>query len=337
MKNFISVSNKLLVGIITVTAAVSIAAPASADTTTAGYYDQFGNFHMYQVYTPPTSYYSGGNVYYGNSVNQYSQYNRSYYGGSSYDSEYGVRVVRPGTSVVTQTSSYDAVRVSSASNYGYSNTNTSNLSVGKSATTADNSAYTGSAVTSLFGGKKAAGKLEITNIVVTSGPLNIYNDKTEVNCDVTVSWNSGVPTAGQVVYGTVSQPKIDSFSYQATAPESNSLETSHSVKLGCLDNATYYFRIVAFSAKERVVSDEQIIFPIKIRTQIPVVGASKDSGNGASVLATLGKITTNPFVLIVLLGVIAYLIATRMSRKGGGHAAHAEPAHAEPSLLIPHH
>ncbi len=333
-----SVSNKVLVGTLTVILAVSIAAPAFADTTTAGYYDQFGNFHLYQVYTPPTSYYSGGNAYYGTTyTSQYGStgYYPTYsYNGASYD-VYGVRVVSGGSSVNAVPVLRSSYTVTSAANAVAVATGNTQKSTAVT-TTSNNSTYTGSAISSIFGGaKKTAGKLEITDIVVTSGPLNIYNDKTDVNCDVTVSWKTGVPTAGQAVYGTVSQPKTDSFSYPATAPEGNSLVSTHSVKLGCLDNTTYYFRIVAFSASGRVVSDEQIIFPIKIRTQIPVVGASTGSDTGASVLATLGKITTNPFVLIILLGIVAYLIITRM-RKSAGHSAHAEPALAEPSLMIPH-
>lgn len=304
MKNYISI--KSLVGISAVIAAVSIAAPASAGTV-AGFYDQFCQYHFYDTYV-------------GYPTNRYT--------GNGYDT-YGVRVM-PVISSITVASGANTVAVADS---GRST---------KTSTNASDSVSVTSPISSLFGAKKASGKLEITNIVVTSGPLNIYNDKTDVNCDVTVSWNTSIPAVGQVLYGSVSQPNSDSFSYPSVAPEGNSLTKVHSVKIGCLDNITYYFRVTADSGSapvQHVVSDEQVIFPIKIRTQIPVVGASSSSNpsTGASVFATLGKIIVNPFVLIIVFGVIAYLVISKMFRKGAvSHGAHAELAHPEPSLMIPH-
>jgi len=333
---------------------------ASADTTTAGFYDQFGQYHIYQTYSAPNNPY--GVVYQYGDQNQYGQ-NQYGYNQNGYNANraYGA----PGTCSVNEVynatnnicvplNTNTAVVDQNSSNFsglGFTyngiNTNSTN-SVAKSSAVSDsgsvvkNDNYQSSAIASLFGGKKKVEKLDITNIVVTSGPTNIYSDKSEVNCEISVTWTTGVATAGQVVYGKISQPDVNTFNYSEVAPEGNSYKKQHDLKLGCLENETYYFRVIAFSTNERVVSDEQTIFPIKIRTQIPTVGAvkraiSSDGGSG-SALSTIGSILASPITLILILLIIGSYIVMRMIRKagkaqGGGHG----PAHtAEPVLQIPH-
>lgn len=352
MKNLIYIKKVAVLSLTLV--AAGFAVPASADTTTAGYYDQFGNFHVYQTYTPPSPYFTGGNVYYYGGSNtgygSYNPYNPGGYNTYSRTASFGSQVrcaadevYHPINNFCLPSRKFDAIKITGSN---------LDLSGAKSATTKTTSVsaddnYQASAVSTLFGSKKNTSVLEIANIVVTSGPKNIYDEKQETNCDVSVSWDTSIPAAGQVVYGTASQAKVESFSYAFSATEGNSLQKTHSVKLGCLENQTYYFRVIAFSSgadSQRVISDEQTIFPIKIRTQIPVVGSSSpkttSTGSGASVLSTLGSILTHPITLIIIFGGIAYWVVMRILRKGKSEehgGAHSAVVPTEPALQIPHH
>ena len=395
--------------------ALGFAMPASADMTTAGYYDQFGVFHVYQTYSAPTNYY--GNTY--GSNNPY--YGSNYYGSNPYglnnpvnqrantppriwsspatiatdglpyttwvnvyDSEndpitYQLisgptgMTINPSTGqirwdatsgqggksfpvtvsvtdgrspAVTQTFTLTVTRSNSyVYNDGFRSTPTP-ASTGKvnndTAAVNSNDPYGASALGSIFGGgkKKASTNLEIKDIVVTSGPMNIYEDKPATNCNVQIGWSTAVASAGQVVYGTVTQPDPATFKYQNVVPEGNSYQTAHQVTLGCLENATYYFRIIAFTDTQRVVSDQGVIAPFVVRMQLPAVPGSIEnlSNTGASALGTLGKIITSPFVFFIILGVIGYLVFMKFFRKKGSHeGGHGAPAHAEPMLQIPHH
>ncbi len=319
------------------------ASPALADTKTAGYYDQFGNFHVYQTYVPPVnnSYYGGGQVY-GPGYNQtgYNNYNYNANSGSVGRTCPADQVYNAANNIcgpayrTTYSSSVEGLNLSSKKT----------ASTNKSATISGNAIGQASAVSTLLGtSKKTTSQLAISNIVITSGPKNIYDDKSDVNCDVLVSWTTTIPAAGQVVYGPTSQPDINTFNYPSTAPEGNSYKTAHEVKMGCLENVTYMIRIIQNSAGpngQRVVSDEQTIFPIKIRTQIPVVVSTdvgSQSSGGASVMSTLGAILTSPILFIILIpAVLFFVIRMLLAKKASG--GHAAPAHiAEPALQIPHH
>jgi hypothetical protein len=315
------------------------AVPAFAQMTTGSYADQFGIYHTYNSYN---DYANQAPVYSGSAYNTYygTGYNRTYYGtrtgancitGEYYDAFNNVcfpvsRRSATGIAGDNLEYSYNGIKTTSG---------TTKTSTTKTTTTSDN--YQASAISTLFGGKKDT-KLAIGAITVTSGPKNINEKGDAVNCDVRVNWTTTVPSAGQVVYGTVSQPNIANFSYPFTAVEGNSYQKNHEVKLGCLENAAYSLRVVAFSEKERVVSDEQKLLPFKLLTDIPAAGNSV-SAAGASAAATLGSWLTSPIVLVLLVGLVVFMVIRRMLRKNvAGHGdTHAAPVHAEPALQIPHH
>ncbi len=349
MKNTILRGKNSKLGIILTAAFVAViafgfAAPAFAQMTTGSYVDQFGIYHTYNTYNGYTNqsqaYNSTGyNTYYG------TGYNQTYYGsrtggncitGEYYDAFNNVcfPISRRSTTGIAGDNL----------NYSYNGINT-NDSTSKTTTTktetktdskSDN--YQASALSTLFGGSKKDVKLAINAITVTSGPKNINEKGDAVNCDVRVSWTTTVPAAGQVVYGTVSQPNVANFSYPFTAVEGNSYQKNHEVKLGCLDAAAYSIRVIAYSEKERVVSNEQTLFPIKMLTDIPSAGSSAVAA-GANAAVTIGSWFTSPLVLLILLGLIVFIVVRRLLRKDApGHGdTHAAPMHAEPALQIPHH
>lgn len=319
-------------------AALISAAPASA-TTVAGYYDQFGNYHFYQTYEyPGTSYgynqygYSNTNGLYNVRPTNYSNSFTSCPAGYVYNS----------FNAVCAPVNQQAGSVATTFSNGLAATTKTTGTTGSKATGSGVSGSTGqaSALSSLFGGKDT-GPLAISNVTVVSGPKNITDESAETNCSVLVSWTTNVASAGQVVYGQTSQPKIDSFNYPSVVAEGTSYQKQHQVKLGCLANSTYYFRVIAFSKSERAVSDEQTIFPIKVRGQVPVLGStSGSSSGGASAFGTVASILMSPVVLTILIILAVAYIVMKILRKGGSsgasHGAHA-PVHAEPALEIPHH
>ncbi len=231
---------------------------------------------------------------------------------------------------------------------------------GSSSNSSGSSSYTGSIFGSLFGSKTPKG-IVISNVNVVSGPKDI-NDTTEQNCNVYVSWSTNVATAGQVVYGPTSQQSLENYSYPQSAPEGNAYAKEHQVKLGCLGNATAFFRIVAFSSTDRVASSEYTIFPIKIATQIP--GSVSYAGNiaavtessGSSIWGQILKFIFHPVVIIVLLiAGIWYAVLRvlgRLNSKAARHkeaqaaaaATHSAPvatnghatSHEIPMLSVPH-
>ena len=185
----------------------------------------------------------------------------------------------------------------------------------------------------IFGGSKT---LAITNVVVTSGPKNVNQTVSGVNCSAVVSWETTIPTGGQVVFGTVSQPDAANFSYPYAATEGVSLSTIHQVALPvCLEQTTYYFRLIVFTKAERLVSDEKTILPIPIESAAvsgAPMGATGEAG--ASILGTIGKFLVNPFVLVVIIAIVIFYAV----RKFRGRSAE-EPAVSnvpEPVLDIPH-
>lgn len=220
----------------------------------------------------------------------------------------------------------------------------------------------------IFGGKKTADTaIVIKDVNIISGPKNI-NDTDDRNCEVYVTWNTNVATAGQVLYGTQSQQSVANYAYPQTAAEGNSFVKQHSVKLGCLSNATYFLRVVAFSATDRAVSNEYTVFPIMIRTQIPetvrasaasvvsVAGAASDS-----LTAQFGRLFAQPVLWIVILVAVIWYVLLQILRRAnlksqrikekmakeaahapaaGGHdshGGHAGPGMEIPMLAVPHH
>lgn len=181
--------------------------------------------------------------------------------------------------------------------------------------------YSGSALGAFFGGKKTPKEITFSNINVISGPKNI-NDREDRNCEVLVNWQTSVATVGQVMYGPTSQPLNDSFQYAASAPEGNSYQKNHQVKLGCLENKTYFFRIGAFSTDATANSGEQMILPFTVRTQIPTTVGS-DSGVGSvlattvgstSLLGQLGRLLNQPVLWILLIVAVLGYIGYRILR-----------------------
>jgi len=182
--------------------------------------------------------------------------------------------------------------------------------------------------------------LEISKILAQSGPVNLYDDVANTNCSVTVNWETNIESAGQVVYGTVSQPG-DSFNYEKVAIESVSALKSHSVKLDCLKNQTYYFRVISFSQDQRAVSEEMVIFPFKVDGVLAGVGKSLiDSGSNnesgfASLFAIGGQFSVNPLMLLILLGVAIFLIVKFFGKSKIASVPIIETGYSEPELFIP--
>jgi len=181
-----------------------------------------------------------------------------------------------------------------------------------------------------------AGGLVISNVFISSTRNVNQPSVAGANCNVTVSWTTNVPSAGQVVYGTVSQPNASRFSYEFAAPERGSLDTNHSVVLGCLSSEIYFFRISAFGTNSRAVSQEMTLFPLNLTSGESVSARSVTAGT-ASALETLGAFFTNPFVLILIILVIAYIIFRQSRRSGGADHGHADAHAEEPVINIPHH
>ncbi len=223
------------------------------------------------------------------------------------------------------------------------NTTGSLTNGGTKTTTGTNSgsgAYQGSAIGSIFGASKNKNvALAINNLTVTSGPTNIYANESNKNCSVNVSWTTTLPAVGQVVYGPTSQSNVKSFSYPSSVTPGTSYQKTHQVTLGCLENTTYYLRVIAFSDTDRTVSAEQTIFPIKILTAVPSVSGTSSSESGsASALATIGRMLTSPIALLLVLAAGIYFVVTRLLRKGsGGASAEHGSVPTEPALQIPHH
>lgn len=204
------------------------------------------------------------------------------------------------------------------------------------------------------GGEK---ELAISNINIISGPKTV-GDNADRNCEVYVTWNTSKPTSGQVVYGTVSQQSLTNYSYPETAPEGNSYTKEHAVKLGCLNNVTYFMRIVVFSDTERLASSELSVFPVTIRTQIPESvqptsgnNAATQSNQTASVFGQFTRLLKQPILWIIIAVLIGWYIVLMWLRRINAKAmriqAHAStPAssasHAAapveiPMLQVPHH
>lgn len=277
-------------------------------------------------------------------------------GGQSFPVTVGVTdnrspmVTKSFTITVTGASSASASSVATGST-GASATN---------GTTSGNTKYTSSVFNAIFGSSKNAPGIVISNVNVTSGPKNI-NDNSDQNCESFVSWTTNVGTAGQVVYGTASQQSVANYAYPLTATEGNTYTKQHQVKLGCLANMTHFFRVVAFSATDRAVSDEYTIFPVVIRTQIPQTGGTVFTGSASGSTAGIGglllRLITHPIFLIILFvaavwymgRTILYRINNKAKLEKEKQAAHA-PAHADPHgahgadphaqipmLAVPHH
>lgn len=177
--------------------------------------------------------------------------------------------------------------------------------------------------------------LEIANVVAQSGPVNLYDDKPNTNCSVTVSWDTNIASAGQVVYGTKSQSGED-FAYEFTATESLASGKNHQVRLQCLTNETYYFRVVSFSENQRAVTEEMVIFPFKVDGVLASGGARSIGSGTASVFAATSRFFVNPFVLILLLiiatvGIFKIFARRHLTIKSVKNISDA----GEPELFIP--
>lgn len=201
--------------------------------------------------------------------------------------------------------------------------------------------YRKAPIASLFGLRgDDSGELEIANVVAKSGPVNLYDDKPNTNCSVVVSWETNIPSAGRVVYGTKSQ-SAESFAYDFTASETVSSEKGHQVRLECLTSEVYYFRVVSFSENQRAVTEEMTIFPFKV-DGVLASGSSSPTvnldGGLASVFGTATRFFVNPFVLVLLLVIAVWIIISAFNRRSNKFkkdpvSVSLEPA--EPMLFIP--
>ena len=162
-------------------------------------------------------------------------------------------------------------------------------------------------------------------------------------CGIQVTWRTDEPTAGQVLYGTKSQAdlSLEEMSYPFSVQTSPSFSRVHGVTFDCLQNQTYYFRIVALSQIDRAVSDERILVPF---TPEAGVAAAVDSDevdtdrDGASVLGTIGRFGI-PIAFIIFLIVIGYYVVRWIrGQMGGGERvllSRGEADAEEPLLNIP--
>lgn len=186
--------------------------------------------------------------------------------------------------------------------------------------------------------------LAISNIQVTSGPRNINNTVSNANCSAAVSWITSAPSVGQVVYGPTSQPSAASFQYAQAIGEGASPSAIHSVTLpSCLAEQTYYFRVIAYTNSEHVVSDEQTILPLPIQvsgeSSAPAITLLPDSTSGrASVIGTIGRLILNPIVLVLIIAGLIFFIVKKLWDAGKPPVEHGGPADTvEPAIAIPHH
>lgn len=196
-----------------------------------------------------------------------------------------------------------------------------------------NSAYNPQAsIFSIFRSNKEPEALEISEVTAFSGPQNVYDDQTKVNCSVHVSWSTNLPSTGQVVYGPVSQESVEAFAYPMSSPEPNSLNTAHQVKLDCLQSQTYYFRVIAFTAGERVVSNEFTVIPFKVET--PIGGIIGGDDGLASALGTIGSVALPALILLFSISIV-YLAIKRIRRGLLSGRPNTEEAPVEPVISIP--
>ena len=153
----------------------------------------------------------------------------------------------------------------------------------------------------------------ISNIQVVTGPKNLETQGSELTCSVNVSWSTSENTVGQVLYGRTSQSDLNNLKYEAMAPVGNNPSNSHSTNLGCLENGTYYFRVVAFSEEGRVVSEEKVMVPFKVDTRV-ISTFEGDATASASRNISLTAITL-PIVILLLLALITFAYLRRKNPK----------------------
>ena len=137
-------------------------------------------------------------------------------------------------------------------------------------------------------------KLVISNVTATDA-----SDVDSKVCNITVQWDTNIPSTGQVIYGFGSQAdKLKDFSYDSATQETAGRFTRNQANLGCLKSgSTYYFRVVARAEGQTVHSLERILIPVD-RV------ASKTT---ASVMDIFGKLLNPWFLLILILAVLAYV------------------------------
>lgn len=188
--------------------------------------------------------------------------------------------------------------------------------------TATGSANASTAFGSLFGGSDdSTGVLAITQIEVVNPALKSA-DSQIANCDIEVHWETNQPSVGQVLYGLSSQSEvaIDKISYSNSAMTSMEVRRLNGVKLGCLANSTYYFRVFAYGSDGQIAQSKEVMLVpfgggVVIEDPNAQVAGATDS-NSASVLSTLGRFGI-PIAFLVFLLIIGYFIVKWVRGQGG--------------------
>lgn len=141
------------------------------------------------------------------------------------------------------------------------------------------------------------------NVGAAEAKIVISNMKIESDGagEILVSWNTNIPTRHRLIYGTESQiNKTANFTYPNATPESDSLATSHEVRISGLEyEVIYYFRAVSKTNSQTVTSNE-ITF-----VQLP--DNSVQSFGVASIFNFIGPLVKDPmFLWLVIIGIAGF-------------------------------
>ncbi len=119
------------------------------------------------------------------------------------------------------------------------------------------------------------------------------------NGEAIITWETDIPARSRVIYDTISLPnrRDNNYDYAFLSEENIALSRDHSVTLRDLkDGEDYYFRAVAKSGDAMTISDEDSF------------AAGLNGGGLALALASLLAFITSPWLTIILLLAVAYLI-----------------------------
>ncbi|PIR88208.1 MAG: hypothetical protein COU10_00405 [Candidatus Harrisonbacteria bacterium CG10_big_fil_rev_8_21_14_0_10_45_28] len=240
----------------------------------------------------------------------YNSGNNNVYAGQSYDNT--------PSNVITDTEYFAQERAKYGKTHVYVNPSTATTVTSGSA----NSASASGALGGLFRGSDSdTGVLAITKIEVVNPALRLEGSQI-ANCDVEVHWQTNQPSVGQVLYGLSSQSEvaIDKISYSNSAMTSMEVSRVSGVKLGCLANSTYYFRVFVYGSDGQIAQSKEIMLVpfgggVVIENPNAQVAGATDS-NSASVLSALGRFGI-PIAFLILLLIIGYFIVKWVRGQGG--------------------
>lgn len=129
--------------------------------------------------------------------------------------------------------------------------------------------------------------------------------------EISVSWNTNIPSGSRVIYDTASQAdRVRNFTYANATSDERELVTNHRVVIGKLEPGTvFYLRLVSKTSQQTAVSQE-IVFILLENGQI-------NSLFGASLLDILGPLFTNTaflWLIILALGIALFFIYRKIQK-----------------------